>query len=45
MIPAIDDRLIMDPPPAAAIAGIPYFSPRNTPVALIPMIRCQASVL
>jgi hypothetical protein len=45
MIPAIDDRLMMDPPPLATMAGIAYLIPKNTPVAFTAMIRCHASVL
>ena len=40
-MPAIDDRLTIDPPPLATIAGIAYLIPKNTPVALTAMIRCQ----
>ena len=45
MMPAIDDRLTIDPPPLAIMAGIACLMPKNTPVALTAMIRCQASVL
>ena len=45
IMPAIDDRLTMEPPPAAFIAGMACLMPKNTPVALIAMMRCQASVL
>src|SRR3954447_332442 len=45
MMPAIDDRLTIDPPPLAIKAGTAYLMPKNTPVALTAMIRCQASVL
>src|ERR1700724_2022791 len=45
MMPAIDDRLTIDPPPLATMAGIAYLRPKNTPVAFTAMIRCQASVL
>ena len=45
MMPAIDDRFTMDPPPPAIIAGIACLMPKNTPVALIAMMRCHAAVL
>jgi len=47
MIPAIDDRLTIDPPPFAIMAGIAYFMPKNTPVALkriAPKVVIQNSV-
>jgi hypothetical protein len=34
MMPAIDDRLMIDPPPLATMAGIAYLMPKNMPVAL-----------
>src|ERR1700730_7320009 len=45
MMPAIDERLTIDPPPLAIMGGTAYLMPKNTPVALTAMIRCQASVL
>jgi hypothetical protein len=36
---------MIDPPPLATMAGIAYLIPKNTPVALTVMIRCQAWVL
>ena len=45
MMPAIDDRLTVDPPPLATIAGIAYLMPKNTPGALTAVIRRPASVL
>jgi hypothetical protein len=38
-------RLTIDPPPLAIMAGIACLRPKNTPVALTAMLRCQASVL
>src|SRR5712672_54340 len=38
MTPAIDDRLTIDPPPLATIAGIAYLMPKNTPVAFTPVL-------
>ncbi|HEY0422138.1 MAG TPA: hypothetical protein VGC82_02325 [Rhodopila sp.] len=45
MMPAIKDRLTTDPPPLAIIAGTACLMPRNPLVALMAMMRCQASVL
>ena len=44
MTPAIDDRLTIDLPPLATIAGIAYLMPKNTPVALIPRRRGLARI-
>ena len=42
-IPAIDDMLTIEPPPARRIAGTTYLVPRNTPLALTSIIRSQSS--
>ena len=44
-MPETDDRLITDPPlPRFFMAAMPYFMPRKTPVALMPISRFQAAV-
>ena len=40
----IEEMLTIEPPPAACIAGMANRVPRNTPVVLTCMMRCQPSV-
>src|SRR5262249_14112260 len=42
-IPAPDEILIIEPPPARRIAGRAYFVPKNTPFILMPMRWSQSS--
>src|SRR5579872_2963660 len=44
VLPDIDDRLMIDPPPAAFIASTAYLVPRNTPRALTDINWSHASV-
>src|SRR3989442_5684786 len=41
--PAVDEMLMIDPPPACRIAGIAHFVPRKTPLTLTAMMRSQSS--
>ena len=34
---------MIEPPPARRSAGMPYLQPRNTPLALMSMVRSQTS--
>src|SRR5947207_13606398 len=43
--PAVDEMLMMEPPPACRMAGIAHFVPRNTPLALTAMMRSQSASL
>src|SRR5262245_83240 len=40
--PAVDEILMMEPPPAARIAGLAHFVPRNTPLTLTAMMRSHS---
>ena len=44
MMPAMDEMLIMDPPPAVRIAGMAARVPRKTPLPFTSMIWSQTSV-
>jgi hypothetical protein len=41
--PAVDEMLMIEPPPARRIAGIACFVPRKTPLTLTAMMRSQSS--
>src|SRR5712691_10511946 len=41
--PAVDEMLMIDPPPACRIAGIAHFVPRKTPLTLTAMMRSQSA--
>src|SRR5256886_17677364 len=43
--PAVDEMLMMEPPPACRMAGIAHLVPRNTPLTLTAMIRSQSASL
>src|SRR5262249_37527304 len=40
--PAVDEMLMMEPPPDARIAGSAHFVPRNTPLTLTAMMRSHS---
>src|SRR2546428_10750009 len=44
-MPLVEEMLMTEPPPLWSIAGIAYFMPRKTPLALISMVRSQSSIL
>src|SRR5215470_3979803 len=41
--PAVEDVMMMEPPPARRIAGTAYFTERNTPSRLIAVCRRQSA--
>src|SRR6266850_1156914 len=41
--PSWDEMLMIDPPPARRMAGMAAFVPRNTPLALMSIVRVQSS--
>src|SRR5882724_4437114 len=43
--PSWDEMLMIDPPPARRMAGMAAFVPRNTPLALMSIVRVQSSTV
>ena len=44
-MPSCDEMLIIEPPPDRCIAGMAYFVPRNTPLALTSITRSHSSTV
>jgi hypothetical protein len=44
-MPAIDEMFTIEPPPARRMAGMAYFVPRNTPLALTAITRSQSAAV
>src|SRR5258705_12906676 len=41
--PAVDEMLMIDPPPACRIGGVPHFLPQETPLPLTALMRAPPS--